>query len=469
MARPAAAVHRVIKAYDVRGLVGEEIDESLSAEIGAAFARLMRSEGGRQVAIGYDMRDSSPTLSAAFAAGVTSQGLDVVRIGLSSTDQLYFAAGLLDCPGAMFTASHNPAAYNGIKMCRAGAKPVGADTGLTVISDDLIAGVATFDGRLGTIGDRDVLADYGVFLRSLVDTSGLRPLRVAVDAGNGMAGHTTPAVLGPIDLITLLPLYFELDGSFPNHEANPLDPANLVDLQKFVGAVGADIGLAFDGDADRCFVVDERGRPVSPSTVTSLVAARELKREIGATVIHNVITSRAVPELVSERGGTPLRSRVGHSYIKALMAETGAIFGGEHSAHYYFRDFWGADSGMLAALYVLAALGEQQRPLSELTADYQRYESSGEINFTVPDASGCVDAVLKSLGDRIHSIDRLDGVTVDLGDDSWFNLRSSNTEPLLRLNVEGRSADDVDAVVQQVSAQIAAYAAPQTTPREARP
>jgi phosphomannomutase len=469
MARPAAAVHRVIKAYDVRGLVGEEIDESLSAEIGAAFARLMRSEGGRQVAIGYDMRDSSPTLSAAFAAGVTSQGLDVVRIGLSSTDQLYFASGLLDCPGAMFTASHNPAAYNGIKMCRAGAKPVGADTGLTVISDDLIAGVATFDGRLGTIGDRDVLADYGVFLRSLVDTSGLRPLRVAVDAGNGMAGHTTPAVLGPIDLITLLPLYFELDGSFPNHEANPLDPANLVDLQKFVGAVGADIGLAFDGDADRCFVVDERGRPVSPSTVTSLVAARELKREIGATVIHNVITSRAVPELVSERGGTPLRSRVGHSYIKALMAETGAIFGGEHSAHYYFRDFWGADSGMLAALYVLAALGEQQRPLSELTADYQRYESSGEINFTVPDASGCVDAVLKSFGDRIHSIDRLDGVTVDLGDDSWFNLRSSNTEPLLRLNVEGRSADDVDAVVQQVSAQIAAYAAPQTTPREARP
>jgi phosphomannomutase len=468
MARPAAAVHRVIKAYDVRGLVGEEIDESLSAEIGAAFARLMRSEGGRQVAIGYDMRDSSPTLSAAFAAGVTSQGLDVVRIGLSSTDQLYFAAGLLDCPGAMFTASHNPAAYNGIKMCRAAAKPVGADTGLAVICDDLIAGVATYDGRPGTIADRDVLADYGMFLRSLVDTSGLRPLRVAVDAGNGMAGHTAPAVLGPIDSITLLPLYFELDGSFPNHEANPLDPANLVDLQKFVGAVGADIGLAFDGDADRCFVVDERGRPVSPSTVTSLVAARELKREIGATVIHNVITSRAVPELVSERGGTPLRSRVGHSYIKGLMAETGAIFGGEHSAHYYFRDFWGADSGMLAALYVLAALGEQQRPLSELTADYQRYESSGEINFTVPDASGCVDAVLKSFGDRIHSIDRLDGVTVDLGDDSWFNLRSSNTEPLLRLNVEGRSADDVDAVVQQVSAQIAAYAAPRTTPREAR-
>jgi phosphomannomutase len=374
----------------------------------------------------------------------------------------------------MFTASHNPAAYNGIKLCRAAALPVGADTGLTVIRDDLIAGVPALDGRPGTVTDRDVLGDYGEFLRSLVDTSGLRRLRVAVDAGNGMAGHTAPAVLGAIDSITLLPLYFELDGSFPNHEANPLDPANLVDLQAYVRDTGADIGLAFDGDADRCFVVDERGELVAPSTVTALVAARELNREVGATVIHNVITSRAVPELVSERGGTPLRSRVGHSYIKALMAETGAIFGGEHSAHYYFRDFWGADSGMLAALYVLAALGEQQGPpgqqrpprkLSELTADYQRYESSGEINFKVADPAYCVDAVLKSFGTRIQSIDHLDGVTVDLGGDNWFNLRSSNTEPLLRLNVEGRSTEDVDAVVQQISTQIAA----QTAPGEARP
>jgi phosphomannomutase len=455
MARPAAAVHRVIKAYDVRGLVGDEIDESLCSEIGAAFARLMRSEGARRVAIGHDMRDSSPSLSAAFADGVTGQGLDVVRIGLASTDQLYFAAGLLDCPGAMFTASHNPADYNGIKLCRAGAKPVGAETGLATISADVIAGVAAYEGPPGTVSDQDVLSDYGDFLRSLVNTSGLRPLRVAVDAGNGMAGHTAPAVFGAIDSITLLPLYFELDGAFPNHEANPLDPANLVDLQAYVRETGADIGLAFDGDADRCFVVDERGLAVAPSTVTSLVAAREMHREIGATVIYNVITSRAVPELVSERGGTPLRSRVGHSYIKALMAETGAIFGGEHSAHYYFRDFWGADSGMLAALYVLAALGEQQRPLSELTADYQRYEASGEINFTVADAPACVDAVLKAFGSRIHSIDHLDGVTVDLGGGSWFNLRSSNTEPLLRLNVEGRSSEDVDAVVEEVSARIA--------------
>ncbi|OBH90836.1 phosphomannomutase/phosphoglucomutase [Mycobacterium sp. E2989] len=460
MSRLAATVHRVVKAYDVRGLVGEEIDEPLVTALGAAFAKLMRGEGAGRVVIGHDMRDSSPALAEAFAAGVLGQGLDVVRIGLSSTDQLYFASGSLDCPGAMFTASHNPAAYNGIKLCRAAAKPVGAESGLRAISEDVIAGVEPYDGQPGTVTDRDVLDDYGAFLRSLVNTSGLRPLRVAVDAGNGMAGLTAPAVLGAIDSITLLPLYFELDGSFPNHEANPLDRANLVDLQAYVRETGADIGLAFDGDADRCFVVDELGRPVSPSTVTSLVAARELGREIGATIIHNVITSRAVPELVTERGGTPLRSRVGHSYIKAMMADTGAIFGGEHSAHYYFRDFWGADSGMLAALYVLAALGEQDRPLSELTADYQRYESSGEINFTVSDAALCTEAVLKCFGSRIHSIDHVDGVTVDLGDGSWFNLRSSNTEPLLRLNVEARSTEDVDAVVAEVSAEIRGQSAP---------
>jgi phosphomannomutase len=398
-------------------------------------------------------------LASAFADGVVAQGLDVVRIGLASTDQLYFASGLLDCPGAMFTASHNPAAYNGIKLCRAGAKPVGKDTGLATISDEVIAGVPTHDGPAGTVADRDVLADYGDFLRSLVDLTALRPLRVAVDAGNGMAGHTAPAVLGSVESIEMLPLYFELDGTFPNHEANPLEPANLVDLQAHVVATGADIGLAFDGDADRCFVVDELGHPVSPSAVTALVAARELSREIGATVIHNLITSRAVPELIVERGGTPIRSRVGHSYIKALMADSGAIFGGEHSAHYYFRDFWGADSGMLAALYVLAALGAQRRPLSELMADYERYEASGEINFTVDDSKRCVEAVLKSFGPRIVSIDHLDGVTVDLGDGSWFNLRTSNTEPLLRLNVEGRTTEDVEDVVGAVAAEIAAQTA----------
>ena len=460
MSRPAAVVHRVIKAYDVRGLVGEEIDESFVTDVGAAFARLVRDGGdaAERVAVGFDMRESSPALAAAFAAGVTCQGLDVVRIGLASTDQLYFASGLLDCPGAMFTASHNPAAYNGIKLCRAAAKPVGRDTGLTAITDDVIAGVPPYDGASGDIVDRDVLHDYGEFLRSLVDLSGMRPMRVAVDAGNGMAGHTTPAVLGPISSITVEPLYFELDGSFPNHEANPLDPANLVDLQKHVRATSADIGLAFDGDADRCFVVDERGEPVPPSAVTALVAARELQREIGGTVIHNLITSRAVPELVTERGGTPVRSCVGHSYMKALMADTGAIFGGEHSAHYYFRDFWGADSGMLAALHVLAALSEQHRPLSELMADYQRYEPSGEINFAVADGRVCIEAVLKSLGTRIASIDHLDGVTVDLGEGTWFNIRMSNTEPLLRLNVEARTKEMVDEIVEKIAAEITSHA-----------
>ncbi|MGV0625024.1 phosphomannomutase/phosphoglucomutase [Mycolicibacter minnesotensis] len=461
MSRPAAAVRRVIKAYDVRGLVGSEIDESLVAEVGSSFARLMAEEGARQVVIGHDMRDSSPSLSAAFAEGVVARGLDVIRIGLASTDQLYYASGSLDCPGAMFTASHNPAAYNGIKLCRAGAKPVGADTGLGRIRDELIAGVdpqAGGNGSRGTITDRDVLVDYAAFLHSLVDISGLRPLRVAVDAGNGMAGHTAPAVFGSVEAITLLPLFFELDGNFPNHEANPLDPANLVDLQAFVRETGADIGLAFDGDADRCFVVDERGEPVSPSAVTGLVAARELAREPGATVIHNLITSRAVPELVAERGGTPVRSRVGHSFIKGLMAETGAIFGGEHSAHYYFRDFWGADSGMLAALHVLAALGEQRRPLSELTADYERYAASGEINYKLTDgveAQTYADAVIASFGEQV-TVDHLDGFTVDLGGGSWFNLRSSNTEPLLRLNVEASDAATVDSVVAQVGEQVAA-------------
>ncbi|HCA52528.1 MAG TPA: phosphomannomutase/phosphoglucomutase [Mycobacterium sp.] len=459
MPRPADQVRRVIKAYDVRGLVGVDIDEGFVADVGAAFARMLRQENAGAagpVVIGHDMRDSSPGLADSFAGGVAGQGLDVVRIGLASTDQLYFASGLLNCPGAMFTASHNPAAYNGIKLCRAKARPVGSDTGLAQIREELIDGVPTYDGARGEIRDQDVLADYSAFLRSLVDVSALRPLRVAVDAGNGMAGHTAPAVLGAIPGLTLLPLYFELDGTFPNHEANPLEPANLVDLQRYVLASGADIGLAFDGDADRCFVVDERGDAVSPSAVTALVADRELTREPGATVIHNLITSRVVPELIAQRHGTAVRSRVGHSYIKALMAQTGAIFGGEHSAHYYFRDFWGADSGMLAALHVLAALGEQPRPLSELMSGYQRYAASGELNYRVDDAPACVDAVVKSFQPQTVSLDHLDGVTVDLGDGAWFNLRTSNTEPLLRLNAEARTVAEIDRIVAQAAEQIAA-------------
>ncbi|TQC45569.1 phosphomannomutase/phosphoglucomutase [Rhodococcus sp. WS4] len=449
MARSAESVHAVIKAYDVRGVVGELIDAAFVQDVGGAFARLVREESATKVVIGHDMRASSPELARAFADGVTAQGLDVVLVGLASTDQLYFASGLYDCPGAMFTASHNPAKYNGIKLCRAGAKPVGQETGLATISAEVIDGVPEYDGAPGTGSEEDVLEQYASFVRGLVNLSGLRPLTVAVDAGNGMGGHTVPAVFEPMP-VKLEPLYFELDGTFPNHEANPLDPANLVDLQRYVQETGADIGLAFDGDADRCFVVDELGNPVSPSAVTALVAERELAKEPGATVIHNLITSRAVPELVTELGGHPVRTRVGHSFIKQQMAETGAIFGGEHSAHYYFRDFWGADSGMLAGLHVLAALGEQDRPLSEMMAKYERYAASGEINSTVADAAERTDAVVAAFAGRTTGVDRLDGVTVELTGDAWFNLRASNTEPLLRLNVEAPTTADVDALVTEI-------------------
>ncbi|WP_107659009.1 phosphomannomutase/phosphoglucomutase [Nocardia suismassiliense] len=450
VARSAEFVNAVIKAYDVRGVVGEQIDAEFVRDIGASFARLMRAEGATRAVIGHDMRESSPGLSAAFADGVLAQGLDVVHIGLASTDQLYFASGSLDCPGAMFTASHNPARYNGIKMCRAKAIPVGQDTGLATIKTEVAEGVPGYDGPRGTETRTDLLADYAAFLHDLVDLGEMRPLTIAVDAGNGMGGHTVPAVFDALPQVTIVPLYFELDGSFPNHEANPLDPKNLVDLQDLVVKSGADIGLAFDGDADRCFVVDEKGDPVSPSTITALVAERELIKEPGAVIIHNLITSHAVPELVTALGGTPVRTRVGHSFIKQQMASTGAVFGGEHSAHYYFRDFWGADSGMLAALHVLAALGEKDRPVSELMSAYETYAASGEINSTVPDAQERTLAVVEAFADRTISVDRLDGVTVQLADDAWFNLRASNTEPLLRLNVEARSTEDVDALVTEI-------------------
>ncbi|MGW8591456.1 phosphomannomutase/phosphoglucomutase [Dietzia sp. NPDC055877] len=458
MARSAESVRAVIKAYDVRGIVGEQIDEDFVREVGGSFARLMRSEGAGAVVVGHDMRDSSPSLSAAFAEGVTAQGLDVVVIGLASTDQLYYASGLLDCPGAMFTASHNPARYNGIKLCRAGAKPVGQQSGLQVISEEVTSGVPAFERAAGTVSERDVLDGYGEYLRGLVDLSDIRPLKVAVDAGNGMGGHTVPAVLGGLPL-EIVPLYFELDGNFPNHEANPLEPANLVDLQALVRESGADIGLAFDGDADRCFVVDERGEPVAPSAITALVAERELAKDPGATIIYNLITSHAVPELVERQGGVAVRTRVGHSFIKAQMADTGAVFGGEHSAHYYFRDFWGADSGMLAAMHVLAALGGQDGTLSDLMAEYTTYAASGEINSTLNSAEAQaerMEAVVATFTDRAVSIDRLDGVTVDLGEGTWFNLRASNTEPLLRLNAEAPTSEGVGAIVDEVLAIVRA-------------
>jgi len=400
------------------------------------------------------MRDSSPTLAAAFAEGVTGQGLDVVSIGLASTDLLYYASGTLDLPGAMFTASHNPARYNGIKMCRAGATPIGQDTGLAAIRAAVEAGVPAGPGG-GRVTERDLLADYADYLRSLVDLSGIRPLKVVVDAGNGMGGYTVPAVLGDLGSIDLVPLYFELDGSFPNHEANPLDPANLVDLQKRVVVEGADLGLAFDGDADRCFAVDERGEPVSPSAITALVAVRELAKAPGSAVIHNLITSRAVPEIIEEHGGRPVRTRVGHSFIKQTMAETDAVFGGEHSAHYYFREFWRADSGMLAALHLLAALGTQDAPLSTLMADYDRYAASGEINSTVADQAAATAQVRAAFADRAE-FDELDGLTARLRDGSWFNLRASNTEPLLRLNVEAADESAMSDLRDEVLAIIRA-------------
>jgi phosphomannomutase len=439
----------IVKAYDIRGVVGEQLDAALVRDFGAAFALLIKPEAPA-VVIGHDMRDSSPELSAAFADGVTSQGIDVVSIGLASTDQLYFASGSLNLPGAMFTASHNPAKYNGIKMCRAGAAPVGQDTGLAEIRDTVEQGVPSFDGQRGSVSEQDVLDDYAAYLRNLVDLSGSRPLKIVVDAGNGMGGHTVPTVFAGLP-IEVVPMYFELDGNFPNHEANPLDPANIVDLQAKVREVGADAGVAFDGDADRCFVVDERGEPVSPSAITALVAVRELVKEPGGTVIHNLITSKGVPEIVAEHGGKPVRTRVGHSFIKAEMARTGAIFGGEHSAHYYFRDFWRADTGMLAALHVLAALGEQDGPLSALTQDFSRYAASGEINSTVTDQVARMMAVKDAYAGKSGvEIDELDGLTVQLPGGAWFNLRPSNTEPLLRLNVEAADRAAVEALTDDV-------------------
>jgi phosphomannomutase len=442
----------LIKAYDVRGVVPDQWDEDVSREIGAAFAEFVREDSGATAVVtAHDMRESSIPLSRAFAEGVIGRGLDVVEAGLGSTDLLYFAAGSLDLPGAMFTASHNPAQYNGIKMCRAGAAPIGQDSGLVPIRES--AERASYDrrpDRIGQVTQRNVLAEYAAHLRSLVDLSEIRPLRVVVDAGNGMGGHTVPVVLAGLPL-EITPLYFELDGSFPNHEANPLDPANLVDLQAAVRREGADIGLAFDGDADRVFVVDETGAAVSPSAITALVAVRELAKGRGTTIIHNLITSRAVPEIVREHGGNPVRTRVGHSFIKAEMARTDAVFGGEHSAHYYFRDFWRADTGMLAAMHVLAALGEQSRPLSQLTAAYSRYAASGEINSTVEDASARMAEVRTEYGGRDGVVvDELDGLTVELPDGAWFNLRASNTEPLLRLNVEAPDAHRMAELRDQV-------------------
>jgi len=449
----------IVKAYDVRGIVPDQLNPAVARALGAAFVTVT---GVPELAAGHDMRESGPELLAAFAEGATSQGADVVNIGLASTDLLYYASGQLAMAGAMFTASHNPARYNGIKLCLPGAQPVGQDTGLAeiraVAQRYLADGLPAPVERAGSVSSRELLADYARYLRGLVDLSASRPLKVVVDAGNGMGGYTVPAVLGDAVLdplpLEIDELYFELDGSFPNHEANPLEPANLLDLQRRVVEVGADLGLAFDGDADRCFVIDADGDPVSPSAITALVAVRELAKAPGSAVIHNLITSKAVPEIIAAHGGRPIRTRVGHSYIKAEMAVTDAVFGGEHSAHYYFRDFWRADTGMLAAMHVLAALGEQPGTLADLTADYQRYHASGEINSTVADQAGRIEAVRERFAERSTATDTLDGLTIELADGSWLNVRASNTEPLLRLNVEAPTSAALAAVRDEALAVI---------------
>lgn len=441
---------KIIKAYDIRGLVDEQLTTDFTFALGIAFAKFIELEREpATVLVGEDMRPSSPDLADAFSDGVTSQGLDVIRIGLSSTDQLYFASGHLNMPGAMFTASHNPAAYNGIKLCKSGAKPIGQESGLRWIKQQIIAGSPIPNRNLGKESRQDLLPEYvsylfslfpkGVFQNSFKD----RPIRIAIDAGNGMGGHTAPAVMQRINAV-VDGIYFELDGTFPNHEANPIDAKNLVDLQSLVKEKQADIGLAFDGDADRCFLVDEIGNLVSPSALTALIAERELIKNPGASVIYNLICSRAVPEVIKENGGVPLRSRVGHSFIKQMMAEHEAIFGGEHSGHFYFKDFWCADSGMLAALHAIAALLDNQISLSELMARFNRYELSGEINTEVADTKLAISKVRGYFEkqDEELKFDELDGLTVSAQDWS-FNLRPSNTEPLLRLNAEAATAGEM--------------------------
>jgi phosphomannomutase len=461
----AAALSSIVKSYDVRGLVDSELTPEVVRALGAAFVDVIVGSGN-QLVLGHDMRESSPILAEAFIEGAQSAGASVISIGLCSTDMVYFASGTKDVPSVMFTASHNPATYNGVKFSRRKAQGVSMNTGLAEIRDRALqyfSGEATYGTHSGAVIQENLLADYAAYLRSLVALDSIRPLRVVVDAANGMAGHTVPAVLqeaAGLDALPLevIPLYFELDGSFPNHEANPLEPANLVDLQRAVVEHGADIGLAFDGDADRCFVVDNLGNPVTPSAVAAMVAKREILRvrETGdsgdITVIHNLICSKTVADVITENGGTPLRTQVGHSFIKDTMRDSGAVFGGEHSAHYYFRDFWGADNGMLAALHVLSELGHADRPLSELVSEYSRYAESGEINSVVSDQGAVQEAVLGQFGDR-GEVDRLDGLTIRGTTHNqfwWFNVRASNTEPLLRLNVEAETTSLMEQIRDEV-------------------
>ena len=448
----------VIKAYDIRGLVDKEITADFTFSVGVAFAAFLEMEQeSATVVIGQDMRPSSEELATAFADGVTSRGFDVIRIGLASTDMLYFASGKLNLPGVMFTASHNPAEYNGMKFCKSGAKPIGKESGLTLIRKLIEDGAPMVMRPAGVIKQRDMLQEYSDYLISLFPekTFEKRKLKVVVDAGNGMAGFTAGAVMEKLS-VELIPMYFELDGTFPNHEANPIDPKNLKDLQKRVKKEKADLGLAFDGDADRCFLIDENGDLVNPSALTALIAVAELNRVPKAKIIYNLISSKAVPEVIAENGGSAIRSRVGHSYIKQMMAQTGAVFGGEHSGHFYFERFWRADSGMLAALFAIAQLMQSKLSISKLLQPYNRYISSGEINSKMKNANAAkvaIEKVKEEYGSG-NEIDDLDGLTIT-SEKWWLNLRPSNTEPLLRLNVEADSAAKMAKIRDEVLELIA--------------
>jgi phosphomannomutase len=443
----------VFKAYDIRGLVDSELNSDFAFETGVAFARFLQIEREpATVVIGQDMRPSSPLLAEAFSAGVTSQGMDVIRIGLASTDLMYFASGKLGLPGAMFTASHNPAEYNGIKLCLSQARPIGKESGLLTIEKFVREGSPITLRNVGIEKHQNMLEEYVDHLLTLVNLREIRPLKLVIDAGNGMAGYTAPAIFARLNC-EVIPMYFELDGSFPNHEANPLDESTLVDLKRAVKENSADLGLAFDGDADRCFLVDENGEGINPSALTALIAERELKQNPGSKIIYNLISSRTVQEVISENNGIGLRSRVGHSNIKKLMAETGAIFGGEHSGHFYFKDFWRADSGALAALHAIAALGTSKESISSLLAPYSRYVQSGEINTKVEDVQKATELVKERFSSTEVEIDYLDGLTIN-GDSWWFNLRPSNTEPLLRLNVEAKDQAQMQTIRDQVLALI---------------
>lgn len=443
----------VFKAYDIRGVVPDQLNPDLARKVGAAFAGFARSP---RILVGHDMRPSAPLLVEAFTEGVTSRGVDVVLLGLVSTDELYYASGALDSPGAMFTASHNPARYNGIKLCLAGARPVGADSGLAEIRAEVENGGAEPGalGKHGNVSEQDVLADYSAKVRSFFDPEARRPLKVVADTANGMGGLVVPAVFEGLPF-ALEVLYGELDGNFPNHPADPIQPANLRDLQARVLETGADVGLAFDGDADRCFLVDDKAQPVSGSTTTAIVAKAMLEKSPGATVLYNLICSKAVPEIIRENGGVPVVTRVGHSFIKGIMADTGAVFGGEHSGHYYFRDNYRADSGSIAAVVALGVISKAGVPLSELRTPFERYADSGEINTEVRNPAETVEAISHYYAEARPEATQsfMDGATVDFGD-WWFNIRPSNTEPLVRLNVEAADRASCNQRTEEVLALI---------------